>query len=75
MKTLTVNEIENARIKVLENARELVEEAELLLNNQRTARSYTLLRLTLDASTLKKASLPVHALEYPIVDVHYLLLA
>lgn len=45
MKALSIAEIETARIKVLENARELVEEAELLLSNERFARAYSLAHL------------------------------
>lgn len=45
MRTLSVAEIESARIKVLENARELVEEAEILLSNERFARAYSLAHL------------------------------
>ena len=45
MKSLTVDQIESARVKVLDNARELVEEAELLLANRRFARAYALSQL------------------------------
>ena len=45
MKSLSVNQIEKARVTVLENARELVEEAELLLANNRFARAYSLAHL------------------------------
>lgn len=45
MKHLPIGVIEEARIKVLENARELIEEAELLLANGRAARAYSLAHL------------------------------
>jgi AbiV family abortive infection protein len=45
LKALSVEQIETARVKVLENARELVEEAELLLSNARFARAYALAHL------------------------------
>ncbi|MGB9936496.1 MAG: AbiV family abortive infection protein [Methanobacterium sp.] len=45
MKELSINEIEEIRIKILDNARELLEEAELLLANKRYARAYKLSHL------------------------------
>ena len=45
MKSLSVDQIESARVKLLDNARELVEEAELLLANRRFARAYALSQL------------------------------
>src|SRR5438094_4326761 len=45
MNPLTVEEIEDARIKVRENAHELLDEAELLLSNEKYARAYALAHL------------------------------
>lgn len=45
MKSLSVGQIESARVKLLDNARELVEEAELLLANGAFARAYALSHL------------------------------
>jgi AbiV family abortive infection protein len=45
MKSLSVSQIEEARSKILQNAMELVEEAELLLANGRFARAYSLSHL------------------------------
>ncbi|MDV2504482.1 MAG: AbiV family abortive infection protein [bacterium] len=45
MKKLTLSQIEEARVKILENARELIEDAELLLSKGRFARAYTLSHL------------------------------
>ena len=40
MKALTFDELEQAYIKVYENAAELLEEARILLNNNKYARAY-----------------------------------
>lgn len=45
MEPLTISQIEEARVKILENAAELVEEATLLLANNRFARAYSLAHL------------------------------
>jgi AbiV family abortive infection protein len=45
MKPLSINEIEQARLKILENARELIDEAQLLLENRRFPRAYALAHL------------------------------
>lgn len=45
MKILSVEEVEAARVKVLENARELVEDAELLLDSGRFPRAYGIAHL------------------------------
>jgi AbiV family abortive infection protein len=45
MKALSIDQIEQARFKILENARELIDEAELLLEKKRFARTYALAHL------------------------------
>ena len=45
MRPLSVGEIEEARAGVLENSRELVQEAELQLSTRKHARAYALARL------------------------------
>jgi len=45
MKPLSIDQIEEARSKVLQNATELIEESELLLANDRFARAYSLAHL------------------------------
>jgi len=42
MKPLSIDVIEEGRVKVVENARELIEDAELLMENGRAARAYCL---------------------------------
>ncbi len=48
MSGLTVRQLEEAVLKVLENARELLEDAELLLENGRYARAYSLAHLAFE---------------------------
>jgi AbiV family abortive infection protein len=45
MTTITIKEIEEAQLKVLDNARELIDEAEILFDHSKYARAYTLAHL------------------------------
>jgi len=45
MRTINISEIEEARVKILDNASELIEEAELLFSNGKYARAYSLAHL------------------------------
>ena len=48
MKSMTVDQIEAARVKIRENAGELIEEAKLLFQHERYARSYCLAHLAIE---------------------------
>ncbi|PEO28724.1 AbiV family abortive infection protein [Bacillus wiedmannii] len=68
-KKLTVDEVEKMRITVIENARELIEDAKLLLENKRYARAYTLSHLMCEE--LSKIPMIGRALTESAMDKNY----
>ena len=68
-KTLTVDEVEKMRIKVIENAGELLEDAKLLLENKRYTRAYTLSHLLCEE--LSKIPMIGRALTESVMDKNY----
>ena len=51
MNPISINEIEDVRVKILDNARELLEDAELLLSHERFTRAYSLAHLASEEMT------------------------
>ncbi|WP_433771752.1 AbiV family abortive infection protein [Bacillus wiedmannii] len=68
-KKLTVDEVEKMRLKVIENASELIEDAKLLLENKRYARAYTLSHLMCEE--LSKIPMICRALTESAMDKNY----
>ncbi|HFK1430536.1 TPA: AbiV family abortive infection protein [Bacillus cereus] len=68
-KNLTVDEVEKMRLKVIENASELIEDAKLLLENKRYARAYTLSHLMCEE--LSKIPMIGRALTESAMDKNY----
>lgn len=68
-KKLTVDEVENMSLKVIENASELIEDAKLLLENKRYARAYTLSHLMCEE--LSKIPMFGRALTESAMDKNY----
>ncbi|OKA30820.1 AbiV family abortive infection protein [Bacillus cereus] len=68
-KKLTVDEVEKMRLKVIENASELIEDAKLLLENKRYARAYTLSHLMCEE--LSKIPMFGRALTESAMDKNY----
>ncbi|MCU5707209.1 AbiV family abortive infection protein [Bacillus wiedmannii] len=68
-KKLSVDEVEKMRIKVIENASELLEDAKLLLENKRYTRAYTLSHLLCEE--LSKIPMIGRALTESVMDKNY----
>jgi len=59
VKPLSINQILSASSKIMENAQELIEEAELLLNNNKNARAFALAHLASEEFIKFNLLLPV----------------
>ncbi len=59
MEPLSITQIFTASTKIMENAQELVEEAELLLEHDRNARAYALAHLATEELIKVQLLLPV----------------